>query len=71
MENRAEKIVEILGGQTAVAASLGIKYQSVAGWIARAQIPAEQVLSVYELLERKIPLYEIRPDLYPKHILKE
>ncbi len=60
-----DKIITIVGGQTALANMLGVKQQHVYGWLNRSGglVPSDYVFQI----EKKtgIPCWEIRPDLYP------
>lgn len=58
-----EIAVRATGGQSELARRLGIKPQSVQGWVASGRVPAARVLDV----ERAsgIPRHVIRPDIYP------
>jgi DNA-binding transcriptional regulator YdaS (Cro superfamily) len=64
MENPAAALVERVGGQSALAALLGIKQQSIYEWVKRKRIPAERVVEIESATG--IPRHDLRPDLYPE-----
>lgn len=56
--------IEKAGGQAALARQLGIKQQTIFGWLHHSQqVPAERVLAVEKVTG--IPRHELRPDIYP------
>jgi len=58
-----ERIVEKVGGQSALARQIGIRPQSVRDWIEAGSVPPLRVLQC----ERAsgMPRSKIRPDIYP------
>lgn len=59
-----KRACKIFGGQTALAAALGVGRQStVASWINRGKVPAEKVLKIEALTG--VSRHDLRPDLYP------
>lgn len=50
------------GGVYALAKMLDIKPPSVSGW---RKIPAERVIEIERLLDRRVTRHQMRPDLYP------
>ncbi|MBS9783434.1 MAG: helix-turn-helix domain-containing protein [Pasteurella sp.] len=57
------------GSRMVLAEELGISPQSITHWI-KNQIPADRVLAIYFATKRQVKPYEMRPDLYPKSLLK-
>jgi len=57
------RAVKIAGGQTAMAAAIGCRPQSVYEWVKDGRAPVMRVLAIEKLT--KIPRYELRPDAYP------
>ncbi len=61
-----EKAVELVGGQTALAASIGVKQTHVWNWLNRdKRVPAERVIAVEEATDGQVSRHELRPDIYP------
>lgn len=58
-----EKAVEAAGGQQALAAAVGVKYQAVQKWLRAERVPAERVLSIEEATG--VSRHDLRPDIYP------
>jgi DNA-binding transcriptional regulator YdaS (Cro superfamily) len=61
-----EKAVKIAGGQSSLAAKLGIRQSHVWHWLRKSKrgLPAEYVLSVERITG--VPRHQLRPDLYPQ-----
>ena len=61
------KAIEIIGGQTALAESLGIKQAHIWSWLNRTKkgVPAEFVIDVAVQTNWQVTPHELRPDLYP------
>lgn len=60
--NRAS---EAAGDQRQLAAKLDISMQAIDKWKATG-VPAERVLQIERVTERRITRHELRPDLYPR-----
>lgn len=66
MESALVKAVQIVGGQSALAAAIGTKQQNVWWWLNKKRaVPAEFVLPIERATEGKVTKEELRPDLYP------
>lgn len=61
--NAAEKAANAVGGQSALARTLGCTPQAVQRMCATGRIPAERVLQIEKA--SGIPRHDLRPDLYP------
>ena len=60
-----EKAVEAVGGQTALAAAVGVKQTHIWNWLNRdKRVPAERVIAVEQATG--ISRHELRPDIYPE-----
>lgn len=57
------RAVEAAGGQKALAAMVGVRYQAVQKWLRSGRVPAERVLTIEA--QTGISRHELRPDLYP------
>ncbi|HET9701156.1 MAG TPA: Cro/CI family transcriptional regulator [Burkholderiales bacterium] len=57
-------MVEIVGGQSALAGALGVKPQAVQQWVMRNRVPPERVLAIEGLVKARVTRYELRPDVY-------
>lgn len=67
MNNPVEKAISILGlSQKKFGALFGASQQAVSLWILDGRIPAKKVLKVWEAINKKIPLYELNSDIYPR-----
>lgn len=62
--NAIEKAVAACGSQSELARRLGLKPQSVQGWVTNGRIPAERVLEVE--CASGVSRHDLRPDLYPR-----
>lgn len=56
------KAIELAGGPSKVAASMGIKPQAVSQW---EQCPDRRVLALEQLTGGQVTRSQLRPDLYP------
>jgi DNA-binding transcriptional regulator YdaS (Cro superfamily) len=69
MNEPLAKVVEIIGGQKALADAMGhpIKQGHVWSWlnVTKDGTPPEHVINVSRIVEYKVPPHELRPDLYP------
>ena len=55
---------ELAGGQTALAAKLGVRQSTVSNWINRDKsVPAERVLAIEAATG--VSRHRLRPDIYP------
>lgn len=64
-KNPLAAAIEKAGGQAALARMLGVKQQTVFGWLHHSrQVPAERVLAVERVTG--VPRHELRPDIYPR-----
>lgn len=66
MKTPIQKSIEIVGGQTALARSCGVRYQAVQKWIKKSRVPAARVLDIERATKGRVTRYELRPDIYPK-----
>lgn len=57
------------GAARRIAKQLGITAQSVYEW-GRRQVPAERVLTIWKLTQKKVTPLEMRPDLYPRELIE-
>ena len=68
MRSITKQVVELLGGQTAVAEVAGVKQQTVGYWVkSSGKIPAEYVRAIETELKKRgatISRYDMRPDVY-------
>lgn len=67
-----EKIVQLVGGQLALAEKLSIENKSIKqahvwGWLNKTKlgVPAEQVLNLCKSVDWKVTPHQLRPDIYP------
>lgn len=64
-KNPLAEAIDKAGGQAALARQLGVKQQTIFGWLHHSrQVPAERVLAVERVTG--IPRHELRPDIYPE-----
>lgn len=61
-----EKAVSLVGGQVAMAAKCGVRYQAVQKWVRSGKVPAERVLTIERATDGKVSRHDLRPDLYPR-----
>jgi len=64
-ESAIRRAVACLGGQSALARSLGLTPQAVSKWCTTGRVPAKHVLRIEGFVARKVTRHELRPDLYP------
>ena len=57
-------MLELVGGQAALAKSLGISDQAVSKWLKKG-IPSDRILDVCRISNWQITPYELNPRLYP------
>ena len=61
-----EKAVELAGGQTALAESIGVKQTHIWNWLNRdKRVPAERVIAVEQATDGRVSRHSLRPDIYP------
>ncbi len=67
MNTPLDTAVHIAGGQSALAAKIGVKQAHVWNWLNRQgrKVPADKVLSVSAAIEWEVTPHELRPDIYP------
>lgn len=63
-----QKAVEISGGQSALAAKLGIRQQTVFVWLKNNKVPAERALQVEKIVNGAVTCHQLRPDIYPREM---
>jgi DNA-binding transcriptional regulator YdaS (Cro superfamily) len=68
--NGLEKAIELMGGQSALAAALSLPGKNprmtVQQWKKRG-VPAARVLEIERATKGKVSRHELRPDLYPRN----
>lgn len=64
-ESALIKLIEIVGGQSALAKKLKIKQPSVAKWKRRGRAPSSRIVELERLSNGAITRHEFRPDIYP------
>lgn len=62
-----EKAVEKAGGAARLAERIGVARQAVYQWIAAGEVPAGNVINVYD--ETGVPVWELNPTIYPKRVI--
>lgn len=66
-----QRAVKVCGSQSALARALGVSRQAVSNWTAGA-IPGWDVAQrVHEVTQGKVPVWMVRPDVYPKSYWEE
>lgn len=67
MNTPLDEAIKILGGQSALAAKVGVKQAHVWNWLNRQgrQVPASKALAVAKATRWQISPHELRPDIYP------
>ena len=65
MKTIIEKIIQITGTQTELAARMSVKQQHVYAWIQRGRIPGDWVISASRATGYMVTPHQIRPDIYP------
>ena len=59
--------VEIVGGQSALAAMIGVGQGHIWNWLNRDhRVPAEMVIPIEKATGGKVLRYDLRPDIYPR-----
>lgn len=64
-----KKAIRLAGGQSRLAAALGIKQPSISEWLKRGQVPVERVARVADLVG--MTREELRPDIFGEPTKKE
>lgn len=59
-----QRVIDIKGSQSALAAVVGAKQQAVGYWL-REGLPGEHVLTISADVMYAVTPHELRPDLYP------
>lgn len=59
-----EKVIQVSGGQSALARKLGVAPQSVQRWVAKKQVPVKRVVQIEAAVDGLITRYELRPDIF-------
>jgi len=59
-----ERVIEILGSQEGLAATLGIKSPSISGWRNRKKVPADRCIAIENAVEGRVTRYDLRPDVF-------
>jgi len=67
MKTPLDIAIQIVGGQSALAAKVGVKQGNVWYWLNRqgGMSPPEKVLAVCEATDWQVTPHELRPDIYP------
>lgn len=67
-----EKVVNLVGGQLALADELAVESKSIKqahiwNWLNKTKlgVPAEQVINVCKCVDWQVTPHELRPDIYP------
>jgi hypothetical protein len=60
-----QHVIDIMGGQSALARAIGTSQQNVHNWLYKRRIPAEYVLKIEEAVNGVITRHALRPDIYP------
>lgn len=55
----------LCGGQTALAAKLGVKPQAVQQWVAKNHVPPSRAIEIEKATGGQVTRHDLRPDLYP------
>lgn len=59
-----DRLVDLFGTQSALAAKLGIRCASISGWRQRGKVPVERCLAIEQATGGKVTRYELRPDVF-------
>lgn len=59
------KVIELAGGQSALAKAIGLKQGHIYYWMKTGRIPGDHVLAVCEAVSFEVTPHELRPDIYP------
>lgn len=65
METGIKKAVRIAGGQSALAAKVGVRPQAVQQWVVEGKVPPRRCASVASAIGHQVSLHELNPDVYP------
>lgn len=60
--SNVEKIVKMMGGQSATALRMGISQQSVCRWISRDRVPAKYIKKVSAMTNNKFTVDQLVAD---------
>jgi DNA-binding transcriptional regulator YdaS (Cro superfamily) len=58
-----QDIIDVAGGLRRLGDAVGVDHSTVSGWKRCGRIPVHRARRIHEVL--KIPLHEIRPDIWP------
>jgi DNA-binding transcriptional regulator YdaS (Cro superfamily) len=58
-----QKIIDMAGGLRRLGDAVGVDHSTVSWWKKKGVIPVHRARKIHEVL--KIPLHEIRPDIWP------
>ena len=61
-----QKVISILGSQTALAKKIGVSPQSVHQWVEQGKPPGNRVIEIEKLVKGSVSRHELRPDFYPE-----
>ncbi len=61
-----DKVISILGSQSALARKLNLQQPSINSWKLRGKIPAEKCLLIEKIVGGEVTRYEMRPDIFGK-----
>jgi DNA-binding transcriptional regulator YdaS (Cro superfamily) len=61
-----KKVIDLAGGQSALARSCGITQQTVWVWLKKGRVPAERVLQLERISGGVVSRHDLRPDIYPR-----
>jgi len=64
--NAIEKVVSILGSQTALAKKLNVAPQAVHQWVSSGKPPAGRVIEIEKIVNGQVSRHALRPDYYPQ-----
>tara|TARA_R110000824_G_scaffold323403_2_gene510318 strand:+ start:149 stop:376 length:228 start_codon:yes stop_codon:yes gene_type:complete len=64
--NALDKVIEIIGSQSALARKLKLQQPSINSWKLRGKIPAEKCLMIERIVKGAVTRYEMRPDVFGK-----
>ena len=57
--------ISLAGSGAELGRRIGVERQTIASWLSRGSVPAEQVLAIVQALDGKVTPHDLRPDLYP------
>lgn len=58
------QVIDIVGGQTKLAAICGVTPQAVHKWVNADRVPADKVLVIEGAVGGQITRYQLRPDVF-------